>query len=143
MNFNCAPFTVDEVGFIQTALAKVLSAAAKGEIDLNQLAREELANRGQDIHGNWVGFEQARALLNAERNSEQAAIDIDEDLLAEFCSDRLENGEWDLEDIPRRMARYALATPQAMKAEMAERMEALEFGPFNPDKQDADPQPQS
>ena len=52
-------FTIDELGFIQIALTKVLAAAARGEIDLNRLAREELASRGQDEYGNWVGFERA------------------------------------------------------------------------------------
>jgi hypothetical protein len=55
-----AEFTVDELGFLQTALTKVLAAAARGEIDLNRLAREELANRGLDTQGKWVGFTQAR-----------------------------------------------------------------------------------
>ncbi len=53
-------FTVDELGFLQTALTKLLAAAARGEIDLNRLAREELANRGLDTKGQWVGFEAAR-----------------------------------------------------------------------------------
>ena len=57
-------FTIDELGFIQIALTKVLAAAARGELDLNRLAREELASRGQDEHGNWVGFERAAKLHN-------------------------------------------------------------------------------
>ena len=44
-------FTVDEVGFIQIALTKVLAAASRGELDLNLLAREELASRGLDTQG--------------------------------------------------------------------------------------------
>ncbi len=52
-------FTVDEVGFIQIALTKVLAAAARGELDLNLLAREELASRGLDTQGEWVGFDRA------------------------------------------------------------------------------------
>ncbi len=61
MSYRSAPeFTVDELGFIQTAQAKVLAAAARGEIDLNRLAREELAARGLDDQGKWVGFEAAR-----------------------------------------------------------------------------------
>jgi hypothetical protein len=55
-------FTVDEVGFIQIALTKVLAAAASGELDLNLLAREELASRGLDTHGEWVGFDRARQI---------------------------------------------------------------------------------
>ncbi len=54
--------TVDEGGFIQIALTKVLAAAARGELDLNLLAREELASRGLDTQGDWVGFDRARQI---------------------------------------------------------------------------------
>ena len=57
-------FTVDELGFMQTALTKVLAAAARGEIDLNQLARKELACRGLDDKGVWVGFPRAKQIHN-------------------------------------------------------------------------------
>ena len=57
-------FTADELGFIQTALTKVLAAAARGEIDLNRLAREELASRGLDDQGVWVGFPRAKQIHN-------------------------------------------------------------------------------
>jgi|GEM_PF-915506 len=40
MTYRNTEFTVDELGFIQTALNKVLAAAARGELDLNRLARE-------------------------------------------------------------------------------------------------------
>ena len=55
-------FTIDEVGFIQIALTKVLAAVARGEFDLNRLAREELAARGQDKRGQWVGFDAAKKI---------------------------------------------------------------------------------
>ncbi len=55
-------FSIDELGFMQTALSKVLAAAARGELDLNRLAREEMASRGLDPDGNWVGFERAAEL---------------------------------------------------------------------------------
>jgi hypothetical protein len=55
-------FTIDEVGFIQIALTKVLAAAARGELDLNRLAREELAARGLDDKGEWVGFDRAKQI---------------------------------------------------------------------------------
>lgn len=48
-------------GHFQTIHPKVLSAAAKGEVDLNAHARQELANRGHDSDGKWVGFDQAAA----------------------------------------------------------------------------------
>lgn len=58
--YSAGPFTLDEVGFIQIAPAKVLAAVARGEIDLNRIAREELASRGLGLRGEWVGFEKAR-----------------------------------------------------------------------------------
>ena len=62
MSYTKGGFTVDEIGFIQLATSKVLAAVARGELDLNQLAREELAFRGQDINGTWVGFNRAAEL---------------------------------------------------------------------------------
>ena len=64
MTYTSSKFTVDELGFIQTAFSKVLAAAARGEIDLNRLAREELAARGLDDHGVWVGFDRAKQIHN-------------------------------------------------------------------------------
>ena len=63
--YSSGEFTIDEVGFIQLADTKVLAAVARGEIDLNLIAREELAGRGLDDRGRWVGFDQARAALVA------------------------------------------------------------------------------
>jgi len=60
--YSAGPFTVDEIGFIQTAPTKVLAAVARGEIDLNRIAREELAARGLGLHGEWVGFQKAREI---------------------------------------------------------------------------------
>ena len=58
-------FSVDELGFIQIALNKVLVAVANGELDLNNLARKELANRGLDKLRQWVGFDKANQIHNA------------------------------------------------------------------------------
>lgn len=60
-----ASFTLDELGFIKLALNKVLVAVANGELDLNNLARKELANRGLDKQGKWVGFDKANQIHNA------------------------------------------------------------------------------
>ena len=54
--------TTDEIGFIQIADTKVLLMVAKGEVDLNLVAREELANRGLGLNGKWVGFQKAREI---------------------------------------------------------------------------------
>lgn len=53
-----------EVSFIQKASILVLAAAARGELDLNLLARKALASRGLDKNGVWVGFEQAARIHN-------------------------------------------------------------------------------
>ena len=60
--YSAGPFTVDEIGFIQIADAKILAAVARGEIDLNRIAREEMAARGLGLHGEWVGFQKARQI---------------------------------------------------------------------------------
>ena len=62
MTTTTGKFTIDELGFIQIAASKVLAAVARGEFDLNRLAREELASRGQDENGTWVGFDRAREI---------------------------------------------------------------------------------
>lgn len=62
MSYTSGSFSIDDIGFIQTAAARVLAAVARGEIDLNRIAKEELANRGLDANGAWVGFAKAKEL---------------------------------------------------------------------------------
>ena len=62
MTYTTKKFTIDELGFIQIAPTKVLVAVARGELDLNRLGREEMASRGLDKGGNWVGFARASAI---------------------------------------------------------------------------------
>jgi hypothetical protein len=52
-------FSVDELGAIQLLPSAVLAAVAQGKLDLNLAARHELAGRGQDKAGEWVGFDRA------------------------------------------------------------------------------------
>lgn len=59
---NQAQIETDDLGFIQTATNRILVAVARGELDLNRLALVELASRGLDRDGVWVGFEQAREI---------------------------------------------------------------------------------
>lgn len=43
-----------------------LARVARGELDLNQMALVQLAQRGQDSTGQWVGFEKAhQAMMKA------------------------------------------------------------------------------
>ena len=49
---------------LQTISTEILAAAVRGDIDLNALAKKELANRSLDFNGKWVGFERAKELSN-------------------------------------------------------------------------------
>ena len=64
MTYTRGNFSIDEIGFIQTADTKVLAAVARGELDRNRIAREEFASRGLDRNGVWVGLEKAREIHN-------------------------------------------------------------------------------
>lgn len=50
------------VGHFQTLHHKVLGAIASGHLDPKRLASEELANRGHDHNGKWIGFDKADKL---------------------------------------------------------------------------------
>lgn len=56
--------SLDELLLLQDAKTQVLTAAARGEIDLNRLARDELIARGLDLNGRWVGFERAARAID-------------------------------------------------------------------------------
>lgn len=62
-----ACFSSDDLGFIQMAPTRLLAAAAQGLLDLNHLARVELASRGLDRDGVWVGFARAREIHGFDR----------------------------------------------------------------------------
>lgn len=63
MAYTTGRFTLDELDFVQAVPVQILVAAAQGDLDLNRLAREELANRGYDQSGLWVGFDRATEAL--------------------------------------------------------------------------------
>ena len=44
----------------------LLIKAVNNQTDLLQLAKRELANRGLDNHGKWVGFEQAAKIFGVK-----------------------------------------------------------------------------
>lgn len=46
----------------QVTDSDILAMAARGKIDLNQIARKELSQRGLDHHGNWVGFDESNRI---------------------------------------------------------------------------------
>lgn len=62
-------FTIDELGALQLLDSTVLGAVARGELDLNLIARENLASRGLDAAGRWIGFDRAQALHLSEGGS--------------------------------------------------------------------------
>lgn len=61
-----APDHDDVMGNFQTLHHKVLGAIASGHTDPKRLAKEELANRGHDHDGNWIGFDKAAKLHKVE-----------------------------------------------------------------------------
>lgn len=54
-----AGINYDDAAIFQIAHTNLLLAAAHGRIDLNAMAREELAARGIGKDGKWVGFRAA------------------------------------------------------------------------------------
>src|SRR5690349_19194167 len=62
-------FTPDDLGFLDLAHTRVLIAVANRRLDLNDIARRELADRGLDHQGTWVGFRRAREIYERTRNA--------------------------------------------------------------------------
>lgn len=74
VTLSSGPFSVDELAFLEGAPARVLAAVSRGEIDLNLIARQELARRGLDEAGAWVGHREADALYRDQRNQSPESI---------------------------------------------------------------------
>lgn len=51
-----------ELWFLSVLTTQVLVDAVRGNLDLNQLARDEMIRRGLDPEGEWVGPSRAREL---------------------------------------------------------------------------------
>lgn len=66
MDTKNTQLTQDELLSIQVLPLNIILAAANGKIDLNAMAREQLAGRGLDLSGAWVGFEKARDLIHVK-----------------------------------------------------------------------------
>jgi len=49
--------------YLQTFPSHILLAALRGEIDLNELAKQQLVSRGLDSAGKWVGFAESARLM--------------------------------------------------------------------------------
>lgn len=59
-------YDADKFGGIQLLGNDVLTAVARGEVDLNQIAINHLAGRGLDENGAWIGFDKAKERLIEE-----------------------------------------------------------------------------
>ncbi len=56
MNAPTDPYAQHILEILQTAETAALAAIARGELDVRVLVLAELANRGMDHAGRWVGF---------------------------------------------------------------------------------------
>jgi hypothetical protein len=71
VGYSLGPLTPDQIDFVHTVPLSVLLSAANGHVDLNRVALQELANRGYDRQGVWVGYKMAEAeylLAQSEAN---------------------------------------------------------------------------
>jgi hypothetical protein len=50
------PDNLDPTLILQGASSELLTKVIKGEIDLNEVAKREMENRGFNENGKWVGF---------------------------------------------------------------------------------------
>jgi hypothetical protein len=63
MNINNIPDDLNPKFLFSTTASTLLVNALNGTINLQDLAAKELANRGLDGHGKWVGFDRAAEIL--------------------------------------------------------------------------------
>lgn len=91
------------------------------------LAAIESAEFNQETHcwlvdGCEVNLYALQTIEPSPNNAQHEHEMLGEDEATRFLSQRIEEGDIDLEDIPLRMARYGLMDPESFSAEMAERM---------------------
>jgi hypothetical protein len=55
-NIGSLPDNENPAFILNMTSSSLLSQIAKGEIDIVWLAKKQLANRGQNLDGMWVGF---------------------------------------------------------------------------------------
>jgi len=94
------------------------------ETDIAWLRPSVEAEAGRSIaagllsHGHSTAAEYTLKVVG----SRQQEVDLDEEQIADWIAGSIESGNMKLEDIPKLMARYALADPAEMRSELAERM---------------------
>jgi hypothetical protein len=80
VGYTLGSLTLDQVDFIHSVPVSVLVACVCGQVCLNRIAAEELANRGYSREGIWVGFKQAREqhlqAAHAEVGSMEPVTDV-------------------------------------------------------------------
>ena len=78
----------DDALVLQIAKTSLLLLMATGQADATQMARNELANRGLDAKGEWIGFPAAAKLWEAPATKkapgpDEATIDAGLEVLAQ------------------------------------------------------------
>jgi len=66
-NFENRPDDINAKFIFSTTATALLVEALKGGFDLKHLIRQELANRGVDGNGNWVGFDKAKEIHKVKK----------------------------------------------------------------------------
>ena len=95
----------------------------------NGVSIEELRSRLQEMCERAIGEGMLTGGTEAEVDTWSAKTVVlpqpmDEDELADFMLERIEDGQLAVEDIPVRLARYGLMEPADFVTEMRERMES-------------------
>ncbi|MBY0466246.1 MAG: hypothetical protein K2W33_15015 [Burkholderiales bacterium] len=92
--------------------------------------QDKLAQMVQSAIGDGTLTGSTGAVVSDHKVRVDQVTDLDEDELSELMADRFENGAFNLEDLPRRLARYGLMPPGSFLSEMDERMQELEVGRY-------------
>lgn len=79
VGYSLGPLVPDQIDFVHALPLSVLVAAANGHVDLNRLALQELANRGYDRQGVWVGYKAAKAEYVSAESDATLRISRDRD----------------------------------------------------------------
>jgi hypothetical protein len=65
--FKDRPDDLNPAFMFSLTATQLLTEALSGEYDINYLLRKELANRGLDRQGKWIGFDKAKKLHGIEK----------------------------------------------------------------------------
>jgi hypothetical protein len=76
VGYSLGSLTLDQLDFVHAAPLCALVAAANGRVDLNRIARQELANRGYDRYGIWVGFKRAKSQYQEDVSGDSGARSV-------------------------------------------------------------------